>query len=459
MNFEKLIKLILDNEEILMEKTLKYAKERDYVKYTSTLVEAWRLSIAGLSEALIGAIRKSDQIPELTSDQDYRNSVIAEYGVLEAKKHRSRGITLIMFLGLMKYYQQAYIDLVNESILHLEEKEYFAQYIKRYFDNVELGFITEWTATSENDILHSLQKANRDMTNEKNKYLTIFESIYDPIVLFDKNNMIENINHQAAETYTDLAGSGMKYYSDNNTDMIYKLLKKDLEAFVSVNNEEILIEKTIDTKKGPKTFAIKFKKMMDISEKYSGTVVTFHDVTARLEFERQLKEKNEKLAYFARIDYMTNILNRRTGLIELEEQLKLQKTTKNNLSVCFIDLDELKNVNDLYGHLEGDNMIKNIVNTFKSSISSEDFILRLGGDEFVMILPNSDYTKSEQLIENVQKKLALERVVNKKSYKNSFSYGIVDVKLDNIYDINEIIKLADEKMYRQKIDKKTHQVI
>jgi len=459
MNFEKFIKLILDNEEILMEKTLKYAKERDYVKYTSTLVEAWRLSISGLSESICAAFRRSDKIPELTSDQDYRNSPIAEYGVLEAKKHRSRGITLIMFLGLMKYYQQSYIDLVNESDLHVEEKNYFTQYIKRYFDNVELGFIAEWTTTSEKDILHSLQETNRDMTNEKNKYLTIFESIYDPIVLFDKNNKIENINHQAAETYTDLAGSGMKYYSDNNTDMIYKLIKKELDDFVSVNNDEISIEKTIDTKKGPKTFMIKFKKMMDISEKYSGTVVTFHDVTARLEFERQLKEKNEKLAYYARIDYMTNILNRRTGLIELEEQLIIQKVTKNDLSVCFIDLDKLKDVNDLYGHLEGDDMIKNIVNTFKSLLSSNDFILRLGGDEFVMILPNSDYTKSERLIRKVQKKLALEDTKNKKPYQNSFSYGIVDVKLDNIYETNDIIKLADEKMYHQKTTKKAQHII
>ena len=104
-------------------------------------------------------------------------------------------------------------------------------------------------------------------------------------------------------------------------------------------------------------------------------------------------------------------------------------------------------------------MIKNIVNTFKSLLSSNDFILRLGGDEFVMILPNSDYTKSERLIRKVQKKLALEDTKNKKPYQNSFSYGIVDVKLDNIYETNDIIKLADEKMYHQKTTKKAQHII
>lgn len=454
MNFDKLIKLILDSEDILMEKILRYAKERDYVKYTSTLVEAWRLSISGLSEALIHAIKRSNLIPELNSDNNYSSSEIAEYGVLEAKKHRSRGITLIMFLGLMKYYQQAYLDLVSDSEFSIKEKTYFEQYIKRYFDNVEMGFIAEWTSSSEKDVLHSLQEANREITNEKNKYLTVFESIYDPIVLFDKDNKIENINHQAAKTYMNLSGTGMKYYSNINTDIIHDYLREELDDFVNAKNSEIAVIKTIETKKGERTFRIRFRKMLDVSEKYSGTVVTFHDITERLEFEKQLKSKNEQLAYYANIDCMTNILNRRTGLIALEEELAAQKEKNSDLSICFIDLDELKNVNDAYGHLEGDSMIKTIVKTFRVLIGEKDLILRLGGDEFLIILPDSDYPNSEQLIKNVETQLAKEDALNKKKYKHSFSYGIVDVKMDGIYDSNEIIRRADEKMYIQKANKK-----
>ena len=151
---------------------------------------------------------------------------------------------------------------------------------------------------------------------------------------------------------------------------------------------------------------------------------------------------------------MTNILNRRTGLIALEEELAAQKEKNSDLSICFIDLDELKNVNDAYGHLEGDSMIKTIVKTFRVLIGEKDLILRLGGDEFLIILPDSDYPNSEQLIKNVETELAKEDTLNKKKYKHSFSYGIVDVKMDGIYDSNEIIRRADEKMYIQKANKK-----
>ncbi|MEQ8156880.1 MAG: GGDEF domain-containing protein, partial [Clostridiaceae bacterium] len=107
MEIEKLKRIILDSEEILMDKTLSYAKKQNYTKYTSTLREAWRMSIAGLSEALVKVIEKSDTIFEMGPDDDFTKSEVAEFGIIEAQRHRSRGVTLSMYLGLMKYYHQA----------------------------------------------------------------------------------------------------------------------------------------------------------------------------------------------------------------------------------------------------------------------------------------------------------------------------------------------------------------
>ena len=123
----------------------------------------------------------------------------------------------------MKYYQQAYIDLINESDFLTAEKQYFTQYIKRYFDYVELGFILEWNGLSEEKKLQDLQETNRRMTNEKNKYLTIFESNYDPIILMDKDNNIENINSQAAEIFANVTKSGMKYYSSTTMNFTWEV--------------------------------------------------------------------------------------------------------------------------------------------------------------------------------------------------------------------------------------------
>ena len=323
MKMEKLKALISDSEEILLDKILKYAKERNYVKYTSTLREAWRLSIAGLSEALIKVINKSSSIPEIGPDDDFAESEIAEFGISEARKHRSRGTTLSMYLGLMKYYHQSYTDLINESNFTREEKEYFIQYIKRFFDHVELGFTEEWAGLSEKKSIEELRKANREMTNEKNKYLTVFESIYDPIILVDKDNNIENINYKAAEIFLGEAIPGVKYYGKADTDKELGWFSEELIKFTGLNKNETLLQKTVQTKSGERTFLIKFKKMLDISEKYSGTVTIFYDITERIKIEKELKIQQEKLEFYAFTDPMTGVSNRRTGFMILEKELAM----------------------------------------------------------------------------------------------------------------------------------------
>jgi len=295
LEIEKLKRIILDSEEILMDKTLSYAKKQNYTKYTSTLREAWRMSIAGLSEALVKVIEKSDTIFEMGPDDDFTKSEVAEFGIIEAQRHRSRGVTLSMYLGLMKYYHQAYTDVIDESSFSYEEKKYFSQYVKRFFDHVELGFTMEWTGLSEKQKLEELQETNRKMTNEKNKYLTVFESIYDPIILVDKDNNIENINHKAAQIFLNTDIPGMNYYRniDLNKDLAW--LHEKLIKFIELNENEVFHEITIETKAGEKTFLVKFKKMLDVSEKYRGTVIIFNDITERIKIERRLKNQYEKL--------------------------------------------------------------------------------------------------------------------------------------------------------------------
>ena len=106
--------LIAGHEEWLMARILGYAQAQGYAQYTSTLQEAWRLSISGLSKALLAAIGENHTDLELNPDDKFVGDPMAEFGVLEARLHRERGVNLGMFLGLMKYYRQTYKDLVRE---------------------------------------------------------------------------------------------------------------------------------------------------------------------------------------------------------------------------------------------------------------------------------------------------------------------------------------------------------
>ncbi|NMC77546.1 MAG: PAS domain-containing sensor histidine kinase [Candidatus Methanofastidiosa archaeon] len=291
---EDLIQLITSNEEWLMYRILQYAKAREYTKYTSTLVEAWRLSISGLSESFIIGLKKYKGIPELTPDEDYSKDPVAAFGILEAQRHRSRGITLSMFLGLMKYYRQSYIDLVSSSKFDEGKKDLYIKYLNLFFDRLEIGFSSEWCNISENKIIEDLQSMNRTMTNEKNKYLTIFDSMNTPIFFLNLHNKIENLNHATSEYFDFCKTSGEKYYETVKKDTELYFLKDEVKEFIESNKEKIEFEKYILTKKGNVYFQVKMKRMLDVSGKFFGTVVILNDLTELRNTSESLKQSEQR---------------------------------------------------------------------------------------------------------------------------------------------------------------------
>jgi len=287
---------ILSNEEWLMKQILFYAKRQGYSKYTSTLMEAWRLAISGLSNALISSIARDIKEFELAPDEDYSIDPAASFGILEAKRHRERGVNLSMFLGLMKYYKQSYMDLIDQAESSGSCKDTYKLKMERFFDRIELGFCTEWCTHTEEDRIRELQNKNRDISNEKNRYLAIFETIHAPVVLIDEENRVENYNQAWAELFEESSVPGSIYYNENTT-----FRKKipwftdDMFPFMRSNISDHTLEKTLVTKKGPKFFHITVKRMLDISEKYQGMLIILNDLTEinKAEKEKLHKEKLE----------------------------------------------------------------------------------------------------------------------------------------------------------------------
>ncbi len=148
--------------------------------------------------------------------------------------------------------------------------------------------------------------------------------------------------------------------------------------------------------------------------------------------------------YFASIDQLTKVFNREYGIDALEETMKKSQ----NVSVCFIDLNGLKHINDTYGHQTGDDFIKQAINVIKDHISFPDYVFRLGGDEFIIVSQ-----MEPQLLELLwQDILNTYKIINE-SQKNEFiisvSHGIVKLK-NKFKDVNELIAEADKLMYKEK---------
>ena len=162
------------------------------------------------------------------------------------------------------------------------------------------------------------------------------------------------------------------------------------------------------------------------------------------------KVKNDEIKYFSEYDAMTGIFNRRTGFEKLAQLYKSTEKNKSEISVCFIDINGLKDVNDYLGHDVGDELIITITNGIKNKIRVNDFVARLGGDEFLIIFEGLDEAGAEAVWQRIVEEFEQINDTENRRYLISASHGIETFNGGSNEYIDTIINQADEKMYREK---------
>lgn len=157
------------------------------------------------------------------------------------------------------------------------------------------------------------------------------------------------------------------------------------------------------------------------------------------------KEHMQKLESYAYQDTLTKLHNRFFGMGVLRDWLDDGR----EFSICFADLDNLKFVNDNFGHSEGDKYIINaaelLVNFSSASVAS-----RLGGDEFMVLAPGFTQEQAEERMTEIRQSLINNSKNNPKGYVSSLSFGVVEVNKQNILTSSDLLGIADERMYEYK---------
>ncbi len=162
---------------------------------------------------------------------------------------------------------------------------------------------------------------------------------------------------------------------------------------------------------------------------------------------KRMEEELKKLAHY---DTLTGAYNRGYGLELLQRQLKLSKRDKSPLLLAYSDLDNLKDINDEFGHDEGDRAMVQVAKLFKSILREVDIITRMGGDEFLLIFLDSSLNEIPIIRKRLSKELARLNQISKKPYKIDFSTGFSNYDPANPQLMDELIRIADQNMYKEK---------
>ena len=269
-----------------------------------------------------------------------------------------------------------------------------------------------------------------DLHNMNNELDVILESVPFAVIVYDNNNVIVNVNREFDLMFginEDLTKVTVdEWLSKYVTGKVKKIPNRD-DFLMDYGNEV-------------RTISYSQQAITDIFGEAIGRMVIFHDVTVeRLNEERTIKSANT--------DFLTGLNNRRSLTDHLEETRKAPQ-----LTFITIDLDNFKQVNDVYGHHAGDEALLIVARIMKKSFP-EDFIARLGGDEFMIII--SREISMEQVKKEVsafQTTLRAEYVKTPEFTEITTSIGIAADTLASCgrYDFDKIMRHSDRALYKAK---------
>lgn len=196
------------------------------------------------------------------------------------------------------------------------------------------------------------------------------------------------------------------------------------------------------------------------SQKLEGIVAVSRDITERIEKEKNLQETNVMLRFIANMDGLTGIANRRFFDERLQEEWKRTKRNSLPFSAIMIDIDYFKKYNDYNGHQAGDDCLRRIAKTLKDTLKRPgDFAARYGGEEFVILLPETDDQGAAHVAAMLQAnviKLNIPYTPEEHKPVVTISIGCATLIPNERLNPEDLIKLADEKLYLSKESRINH---
>ncbi len=271
---------------------------------------------------------------------------------------------------------------------------------------------------------------------ENQKVTLLMESAADIIFEIDLDRKFRSI-----------FGKGLKKLNMSATDVIGKNV---LEVFGTdgserhqnyqraLNGEHLIYDWTWNKTDPPKYFETSMSPIYDETERIVGAVGITRDITEPM-------QKQKEIEYISLHDFLTGLYNRRYFV---EKFSQVDHDNYYPITLMMLDLNGLKILNDAYGHDIGDEALKKVAGKLAENIVKDiDFVARIGGDEFAIVLVNTSLEQAELLKEKIKADISALTVAN---IQMSVAAGYA-VKVDSTVGLEEMIKLAENQMYRDKV--------
>jgi len=293
-----------------------------------------------------------------------------------------------------------------------------------------------------------VKKKSADFENET-ILQTLWENSPDAIIIIHPDGTILRANTKALQFF----GMGGRISMDG-LNVFDAILPEDQNRARTnigraVMNEELQeAEYKLNTPDGSLLWrSIRTKLLSGPEDEEKKILIVLRDITDQ-------KNMEEHLHSLAVTDDLTGLYNRRGFALAAEQELKHAFRRKEELTLLFFDIDNLKMINDTFGHIEGDKVIKSAAMALRSIFRESDIVARWGGDEFVVLALDVPNGRVPVLLERLEKGLKQYNELNADSYALMFSLGIANYDSEKPFNLSEMVRIADKMMYKDKQEKK-----
>jgi len=353
------------------------------------------------------------------------------------------------------------------------------------YDDSFLNKVDGFCVTDKSDFERFVNSIIKCLSSNNDK--EIYKKLAPLVIATLAPSIASNVDDELASISYELRNSPEILSTDSIQDDIKKMIKKRIELdknelkkkFSEVDKILVEIEKRllslintssvsnknvikvrdelIDIDFKANTFEVIQSKLIKIADSLELETRTLNNkMIENQEMIKKLKLRNEKLEHALQVakkeskeDFLTKLASRRALDDELKKVEEAYKRYKIDYSICFVDIDHFKTINDTYGHDAGDIVLSALGKILKRFTRDVDFVGRYGGEEFLIILPSTTLVSAIEFAKKIKDIIANFKFM----YKNEridvkVSIGVSERKINK--SLQETLKVADEMLYRAK---------